>query len=112
LNHRRYLGTQGVIITHLEFVNDDTIILIDDGNCTTMKQYRQGLMGILIATFIYKIILCQQDLRGDDLAHEEVGCIFLQQKSLTNCSRSLFIRNLGRTFFKTQSSKSSGNCPR
>ena len=100
LEQGSYLSRQGIIITHLDFLDGDGIIFIDDGNGPLAQQNLKGLRGILVAPGIRKIILGQEDLGGHDAVLHEILGIFFNQEPLANCSAGLFFRNLGRPFFK------------
>ena len=94
------MSRQGVIITHLDFLNGNGVIFIDDGDSPLAQKNLEGLGGILIASRVREIILGQKDLGGHDAILHEILGIFFNQEPLTNCGAGLFFRNLGRPFFK------------
>ena len=70
LDHGCHLGTQGIIISNLEFFNRDCIVLIDNRNGPSLQEDRKGLVGIFIAALIDKVILGQEDLSRDNVAYQ------------------------------------------
>ena len=70
LNHGRHLGTQGIVVSNLEFFNRNCIVLIDNRNSPSLQEDRQCLVGIFIATLVDKVILGQEDLGRYDVAYQ------------------------------------------
>lgn len=67
---RSHLSRQGIIVSHLNLLNGNGIIFVDNRNSTLFQQDLQGLRGILITSGIRKIILGQQNLsRYDAVLH-------------------------------------------
>ena len=95
-NEVRHHGAQGVVISHLDFVRDNRVVLIDHRNDAKGKQREERGARVEVTRTVSKIRSGEENLRGLYAAFREFRFVGLGKTHLAHGSRGLKLSNLSR----------------
>ena len=84
LDQVRHQRAQRVVVTELDLVVDDRIVLVDDRQHAMLQQRQQGRARVQVALAIGQVRMRQQHLRAGEALFAQLGLVHLRQAHLAD----------------------------
>ena len=87
-------GAEGVVVAKLDFLDAESVVLVDDGDDAHVEEFDEGVLSIEVLRAVGDVVACEQDL-GDGLAHlREQVVPHAHQLALAHCRECLNLREM------------------
>ena len=102
-------GAEGVVVAELDFVGDDSVVLVDDRHDAEFKEGGQRRAGVQVALAIGQVVVGEQDLGGVQAVLVEGSLVGFDQSGLPDGGGSLLFVDRLRAAAPAQTLDATGN---